>query len=271
MSSDLIVVGSTAIAAVDRVPAIVLDAGRAAGNAWRDFFSELELENANTHRSYNSSIRRFLRWCNNQGRDLHTIMPGDVAEYLKDEVRGEPNTKKVHRSALKRFFDLLVVRHICVINPAASVKTPKVKRTCGTTPMIDPDEISQLIASIYITSLAGIRDRAAIAVLAYTACRANGVAHLRRGDYSGRPGRMQLKFLEKGGNQPTIEVRTDLEECIDTYLAVARIKTADKQAPLFVPCFARVSSFVRGCPQLATRKNKACLRQMMFAAWSNVA
>jgi site-specific recombinase XerC len=52
-------------------------------------------------------------------------MPADVALYIKDNLGGSPSTQKLHRSAIKRYFDLLVVRHISVINPAASVKTPR--------------------------------------------------------------------------------------------------------------------------------------------------
>ena len=259
LSTDLVVVGNQDLAIAGKLPAIVAAAGRAAENAWQDFFAEVELENHNTHRSYNHAVRRFLRWCEYHGKELSRIMPGDVASYLKDDLAGAATTKKVHRSALKRFFDLLVVRHICIINPAASVKTPKVKRGRGTTPMIEGDEITQLIASINALSLAGIRDRAVIAVLAYTACRANGIAHLRRGDYSGRPGRMQLKFLEKGGNQPIIEVRADLEECLDTYLAIARMKTADKQCPLFRPMLRKTQQFRPWLPGTRRKKEQGLL------------
>ena len=51
-------------------PAIVVAAGRAAQNAWRDFFAELQLENPNTHRAYNHSVRRFLTWCHSAGKEL---------------------------------------------------------------------------------------------------------------------------------------------------------------------------------------------------------
>ena len=74
-------------------------------------------------------MRRFLAWCEDRSLELARIMPGDVAQYIKDDLGGSPATQKQHRSAIKRYFDLLVVRHICVINPAASVKTPKLRRS----------------------------------------------------------------------------------------------------------------------------------------------
>jgi integrase len=81
--------------------------------------------------------------------------------------------------------------------------------------MIEADEVKQLMASIETTGLAGLRDRAAIAILGYTAVRAAGIAKLRPGDYHGRPGHMQLHFREKAGTQHQIEVRSDLEVCLN--------------------------------------------------------
>ena len=243
MSKDLVPAGQRLPAKRSGPPAIVTAAGRAAGNAWRDFFSELELENDNTHRAYNHAVRRFLAWCEDRGLELARIMPGDVAQYIKDDLDGSPATQKQHRSAIKRYFDLLVVRHLSMINPAASVKTPKLRRSRGTTPMIEPDEIKQLMASIDTVGLAGIRDRAAIAVLGYTAVRAAGIAKLRRGDYRGRPGHMQLYFREKGGTQHQIEVRSDLEVCLNDYLAAGRMKTANKECPLFRPLLRKEQAF----------------------------
>ena len=124
------------------------------------------------------------------------------------------------------------------------------KRKRGTTPLIEPDEIKQLMESIETSSLSGLRDRAALAVLGYTGCRAAGVAKLRRGDYRGRPGRMQLYFQEKGGNHNEIEVRSDLEQCLDEYLAAAKMKTADKECPLFRPLEVYFSSLNSVMPAL---------------------
>lgn len=244
MSKDLVPAGKKHPPAKrPQPPAIVTAAGRAASNAWRDFFSELELENQSTHRAYNYAVRRFLAWCEEHGLEFARIMPGDVARYLKDDVGGSPATQKLHRSAIKRYFDRLVVRHVCLINPAASVKTPRFRRNRGTTPMIEPDEINTLMESIDTSTLAGLRDRVVLAVLAYTGCRAGGVARLRRGHYHRRPGKRQLYFQEKGGNHSEIEVRSDLEGFLDEYLTEARMKTADKECPLIRPLLRKEQRF----------------------------
>ena len=38
---------------------------------------------------------------------------------------GAKPTKKLHLSALRHFFDQLVLRHVILLNPAASVRAPK--------------------------------------------------------------------------------------------------------------------------------------------------
>jgi integrase/recombinase XerD len=238
-----VVVDAKLPAILEKPHAIVATAGRPAARVWRDFFQSVKLKNPNTHRAYNYAVNRFLDWCQQKGLKLARIMPGDVAEYLNKGLGGAPSTQKVHRSAIKKFFDPLVVAHVCIVNPAVSVSTPTIKRSHGSTPMIEPDEIEQLIASIENTSLAGLRDRTAMAILGYTACRAGAVAKLRRGHYRGRPGRRQLYFQEKGGKHEDIEVRGDLEEIIDRYLAFARMKTADPKCPLFRPLLGTTQAF----------------------------
>ena len=48
-------------------------------------------------------------------------------------------TKKLHLAALRRFFDRLVNRHACVINPAATVKAERYAVVEGKTPQIGRD------------------------------------------------------------------------------------------------------------------------------------
>ena len=214
-------------------PALIKAAGKPAQNAYRDFFFGM-LPNENTRLAYNQAIGQFMTWADGRGLTLPEIKPGDVGVYLQQHP-GAASTKKQHRSALKRFFDLLVERHICLINPAGVARTERIRVKQGSTPEIAKDEIRKLLASLEGDTLADIRDRGAIGIMIYTACRAGAVAKLRRGDYHGRPGSMSLRFREKGGNHQSIEVRHNLEQWIDAYIEQARIKTAPKDSALFRP------------------------------------
>jgi hypothetical protein len=69
-------------------------------------------------------VRRFLAWCEGQGKGLLEITPGMVGQYLAG-LGGSPAKRNLHLSALRGFFDRLVQRHVVVLNPAALVKGVK--------------------------------------------------------------------------------------------------------------------------------------------------
>src|SRR3954454_2565291 len=104
-------------------PAIVKAAGKAAEFAWEEFF-QAEIANAHTRKNYMHAVRQFLAWAEERKLELPRVAPGDVGEYLQGLELAVP-TKKLHLAALRRFFDRLVNRHACVINPAATVKSER--------------------------------------------------------------------------------------------------------------------------------------------------
>jgi integrase/recombinase XerD len=118
------------------------------------------------------------------------ITPGGTAgdqsallgEYGR-KLSGSKPTKKLHLSALWRFFDQFVLRHVIVLNPAASVRAPKHSVVEGKTPALLVEQARQLLASIETMHIVGLRDRAIIATLIYTAARVGAVAKLRLRDY----------------------------------------------------------------------------------------
>ena len=71
----------------------------------------------------------------------------------------------------------------CILNPAASVKGVKDQVIEGKTPEITIEQARTLLASVDTGHVVGLRDRAILATLAYTACRAGAVAKLRLGDF----------------------------------------------------------------------------------------
>jgi integrase/recombinase XerD len=117
----------------------------------------------------------------------------------------------------------------------------------GKTPEIAIDQAKTLLKSFKLTrkvkakgkepvevaDVVGLRDRAIIATLAYTACRAGAVAKLRLGDFQDDGTQYVLRFQEKGGKSREIPVRHDLEGYILAYIAAAGIEGGAKESPLF--------------------------------------
>ncbi len=227
-------------------PAIIADAGSNARFAYEEFFNA-EIENDHTRRAYRKAVHRFLLHCEHEGLALQQVTPAFVGAYIRS-LQTEPRctrgamtatrsvskpTKKLHLSAIRHFFDKLVVRHAVVLNPAASVRGPKHSVIEGKTPALTPDQARRVLAGIDISTAVGLRDRAIIGVLVYTAARVGAVAKLKRGDYYPDGRQHCLRLDEKGGKSREIPVRHDLEGFVEEYLAAAGITHDAGDTPLF--------------------------------------
>ena len=225
--------GETAVAhrtADSVLPASIAAAGPAARFAWDEFFSGI-LRNPHTRAAYRHAVRRFLAWTEPQGVAIERITPGMVGRYF-DTHSGSVPTRKLHLAALRAFFDLLVTRHVVVLNPAASVRGER-HHPEGKTPEIGKDQARRLLASIDISRPVGLRDRAVLATLVYTAARDGAVAALRLRDLTHDGTQHVLRFREKNGKVRDIPVRHDLEAFLLEYLATFDPQAEPKDAPLF--------------------------------------
>ena len=215
----------------NRSPALIAAAGPAAQFAWDEFIYG-QIRNPHTRRAYSHAVRQFLDYCRELDLDLPQVAPRDVGLYL-DGLNYAPGTKKVHLAALRHFFDTLVTRHVVVLNPAASVRGDRLQVIEGKTPEIGVEQARRLLKRIDASHVVGLRDRAILGVLIYTAARVGAVAKLRRGDFYSVIDQYFLRFTEKGGKSREIPVRHDLRGFVLEYLAVGDFEYADKSAPLF--------------------------------------
>jgi site-specific recombinase XerD len=234
MGTELVKVSADGVPATGGkpgLPELVERAGGAARFAWEEFFYA-EHHNRHTHRAYERAVRRFLGWCEGQGVELAAITPGMVGQYLVG-LGGSPGKRNQHLAALRGFFDRLVNRHVCILNPAASVKGVKEQVIEGKTPEITVEQARTLLRSVDTGHVVGLRDRAILATLAYTACRAGAVTKLRLGDFQHDGTQYVLRFQEKGGKSREIPVRHDLEGFILAYVDAAGLAGEAKDSPLF--------------------------------------
>src|SRR5262249_21392657 len=183
-----------------------------------------ELANAHTRKNYLHAVRRFLAWCDHPERQipLVQITPGHLGDYLAGLERSTP-TKKLHLAALRKFFDRMVVRHVVILNPAASVRAERHQVVEGKTPEIAAKQIHRLLESIDTGTIVGLRDRAILAVLIYTATRVGAVAKLTWKSLRHDGSQYTLRFSEKGGKAREIPVRHDLEQVLLAYVRAGQI------------------------------------------------
>lgn len=230
-------------------PAAILNAGASARFAYQEFF-QASIENAHTRRAYRHAVDCLLDWCGKRDVALQHVSPWLIGEYLggmRDrcgEALSKPS-RKLHLAALRHFFDHLVLRHAIPLNPAASVRGPRHSVIEGRTPALSVAQVRQLLANIDVQRLVGLRDRAIIGVLIYTAVRVGAIAKLRRRDFFTDGRQWLFRFDEKGGKERIIPARHDLEGFVREYLRAA--EDASPAAPLFIS-LRRGGSALRHAP-----------------------
>jgi integrase/recombinase XerD len=251
-TSSVVPDGSTELARKDRrfqVPAIVEAAGGNARFAYEEFFAGEE--NIHTERAYRHAVHRFLAHCEELAVPLQQVTPGIVSDYLKNlqaEVKtrsGEPPqlkpaskpTKKLHLAGIRKLFDKAVERHAVVLNPAASVRSPRHSVIHGKTQPFDQQQIHALLASFDTSDVVGLRDRAIIATLYFTAARVGAVSKLTRKDFYTDGRQFYFHYDEKGGKQRDIPARLDLQEYVEQYVEAAG--AGDAGTPLFLSAVRR--------------------------------
>ncbi len=245
MTTEIVPASVRPPAASTPLPALVERAGGAARFAWDEFFYA-EHHNPHTQKAYMRAVKRFLAWAEGQGVERDAITPEMIGQYLVG-LGGSPAKRNLALAALRGFFDRLVNRHVVILNPAATAKGVKETVVEGKTPEITLEQARTLLASIRVAKLVadgqggtietpllvGLRDRAILATLKFTACRAGAVAKLRLGDFQYDGTQFVLRFQEKGGKSREIPVRHDLEGYIRAYLDAAGIAAENKDRPLF--------------------------------------
>ena len=92
--------------------------------------------------------------------------------------------------------------------------------------------MQKLLDSIDVTHPVGLRDRALLAVMAYTFARIGAVISLTPQDYIQVGKRSLIRFREKGGKEKEIPVHHKLEEYLDVYLEAAKLSEQPAR-PLF--------------------------------------
>jgi integrase len=104
--------------------------------------------------------------------------------------------------------------------------------TRGKTPVLSGTEMRQLLKSIDVGELIGLRDRALLGLMGYTFTRVGAVVSLRgRGLLPAR--RSWLRLHEKGGKRHEVPSHHSLDEYLDAWIAADGIGD-DKKGPLFL-------------------------------------
>jgi site-specific recombinase XerC len=153
------------------VPALVADVGPRAAKRFANFFGS---NRQRQHpRGLPARLSGLLRRCDANGLDeLAAIEPIHVGAYVKSMAgKFEKPTINQHLAAIRMLFDYLVVGQILAINPAHAVRGPKHSVKRGKTPVLSAAQTRQLLDSIDLSTIVGLRDRALIALMTFSFAR----------------------------------------------------------------------------------------------------
>lgn len=216
-----------------QVPVLVTQAGERAGVRFLEFFTG-NIRNPNTRRAYARAVNEFLTWCQAVGvPDLGAVAPLHVATWIELQTKtlAAPSVKQ-RLAAIRHLFDWLVVGQVVPHNPAASVRGPSYSARTGKTPVLDPSEARQILDSIDVSTPAGLRDRALIALMVFSFARIGAALAMKVEDVYTQNRRLWVRLREKGGKQHAMPCHHLLEEYLYGYLGQTGIE-GDPKSPLF--------------------------------------
>jgi site-specific recombinase XerD len=130
-----------------------------AGRRFLEFFTA-NLANRNTRLATRGAVGAFLTWCEERGvAELARIEPLHVAAYREHVLpQYSVPTVKQHLASIRMLFDWLVTGQILAVNPASSVRAPRYSVSRGATPVLSSDQTGDLLQSIDIADVVGLRD-----------------------------------------------------------------------------------------------------------------
>jgi site-specific recombinase XerD len=221
------------IAAQIALPRIIADAGETASRRFLEFFAAT-IRNKNTRMAYYRAVCQFFAWCDHYKLGgIEDIEPLHVAAYIEQQLASyEKPTVKQHLAAIRMLFDWLVIGQVIAVNPATSVRGPKhvVKR--GKTTVLTGEQARELLDSIDVSTLVGLRDRALISVMTFAFARVSAVVAMRVEDYYPQGKRWWVRLHEKGGKRHDMPAHHNLEAYLDAYIDAAGLRDGGK-TPLF--------------------------------------
>jgi integrase/recombinase XerD len=195
---------------------------------------------AATRKNYRRDLDQFLKFAGIdrvQPEQLLETRPEDVAawrERLQDQ--GLANSTVARKlTVLRSLFSYLQVYGYTGANPAHSkfVATPPVPRD-GKTVGLSPKDCRRLLDAPNSTTSVGLRDRALLAMLAYSACRVGELVRLKVEDYKTSGEHRVLALYGKGGKERTVPLHVEAVERLNAWITTSSI-SGDRGSPLFLP------------------------------------
>jgi len=202
--------------------------------------------NRKTREVYAQGLRKFCDWIVNQGKsaevpNISKLTGSQMAAFIasiseSDEETGltddKARTVSTIFSAVRTYLDACIAAGLLKTNVARAVRLPRVPSGKGATPVLDNAMVARMIEMIPMETDADYRDRAMIAMMAYSLFRISAVCRLRVRDYQMRGNLRYIVTVEKRSKVHEMPVHETLAHYIDDYLTTTGL-VDQPDAPLF--------------------------------------
>ena len=202
------------------------------------FLSYLAVEKGlseNTLESYGRDVRKFIEFLEHKKvKDISNVKYPEISEFLAYSKDKGFNPATIVRSivSIKQFFKYLIIEKIVSEDPAAQIKTPKMKKAIPG--VISLDDVEILLAAPDESTPEGLRDSAMLEVLYASGIRVSELIGLNLNDVNFDHG--YVIVYGKGSKERLVPVGEKARVKLREYLLHARpaiLKTRDAKA-LFV-------------------------------------
>jgi integrase/recombinase XerD len=197
-----------------------------------------------TRRAYASDLEQFLGFVGitaSEWERLATIRPEQVSCWRDALAEAGLTNSSIRRklTTLRSLFSYLQTYGYTGANPAHGkfVKAPAVPRD-GKTVALSPHDCRRLLEAPQVKDRhqaiipAGVRDRAMLAVFAYSGCRVRELVRLRIRDYKTTGEHRILNITGKGGKERSTPLHLEAVERLNSWLAHPGIAD-DPAGPMF--------------------------------------
>jgi integrase/recombinase XerD len=190
----------------------------------------------NTLLAYRRDLVRFSNWYREHGPSkIQLVDLGLLTRYLQDlhEHQYAATSMARHLVSLKEFFNYLVLEAIVPDNVVELVNSPKLWQHLPK--ILSPEKVDQLIAAPQRTDRTPLRDRAMLALMYATGCRASEVCGITMRDIHLEEG--YCRCVGKGDKERIVSLNPVARAAIEAYLKYERSKLVqkdDSSVPLLV-------------------------------------
>ena len=182
----------------------------------KDYSDYLRIERAmspNTVASYCSDVSAFLEAA---GQPAESCGPDAVVDYLasRRDLRDRSLARLI--SALRSFYNYLIIEGMVKENPCDKIESPKIGRLLPD--VLSVGEVSEIIASVPEDTWCGIRDRAILEVLYGCGLRVSEVLGIRISDIFFEESFLRVRG--KGDKERIVPLGEMAEDAVRKYLSV---------------------------------------------------